>query len=138
MVSKLIWGIGWTFIRALKVWKIVHWCVTTLKGDAKFKEKLTCDFKNDIRNLVNFHVSSWKPEKLHFNWILLSKVYKDLGGKIQNCVSWHWRVMQSLKKNWLLVPKKTWGIYWIFTQLLKSPKLSLRWAIFVRSIWGLI
>ena len=26
-----------------------------LKGDAKFKEKLTGGLKNDIRNLVNFH-----------------------------------------------------------------------------------
>ena len=27
----------------------------TLKGDAKFEEKLLCAFKNDMRNLVNFH-----------------------------------------------------------------------------------
>ena len=30
----------------------------TLKGDVKFKGKLTPDLKNDIRNLVNFHASS--------------------------------------------------------------------------------
>ena len=29
--------------------------VTTLKGDVKFKEKVTSGLKNDIRNLVNFH-----------------------------------------------------------------------------------
>ena len=29
-----------------------------LKGDAKFKGKLTRGLKNDIRNLVNFHASS--------------------------------------------------------------------------------
>ena len=55
----------------------------TLKGDAKFKEKLTCGFKNDLRNLVNFQVSSRKSENLHFDWILLSKTYKDLDEKIQ-------------------------------------------------------
>ena len=33
-------------------------CVMTLKGDARFKGKLTCGLKNDIRNLVNFHASS--------------------------------------------------------------------------------
>ena len=27
----------------------------TLKSDVKFKEKLTCSFKHDMRNLVNFH-----------------------------------------------------------------------------------
>ena len=26
----------------------------TLKSDAKFKEELTCGFKYDMRNLVNF------------------------------------------------------------------------------------
>ena len=31
-------------------------------------------------------------------------------------VSWHWRVMQSLTENWLLVPKVTWGIRWILLQ----------------------
>ena len=34
----------------------------TLKGYAIFKGKLTGGLKNDIRNLVNFHVSSCKPE----------------------------------------------------------------------------
>ena len=37
-------------------------CVMTLKGDAIFKEKLTGDLKNDIRNLINFHESSSKSE----------------------------------------------------------------------------
>ena len=44
-----------------------------LKGDAKFNGKLTCGLKNDIRNLVNFHASSWKSENLHFGGFLLSK-----------------------------------------------------------------
>ena len=30
-----------------------------LKGDVKFKGKLTRGLKNDIRNLVNFRASSW-------------------------------------------------------------------------------
>ena len=55
----------------------------TLKGDAKFKGKLTCGLKNDIRNLVNFHASSRKSENLHFDQILLSKAYKYLDEKIQ-------------------------------------------------------
>ena len=34
----------------------------TLKGDAKFKRKLICDLKKDIRNMINFHAKSqaWK------------------------------------------------------------------------------
>ena len=46
----------------------------TLKIDAKFEEKLTRGFKNDIRNLVNFSVSSRKSENLNFDVLLLSKV----------------------------------------------------------------
>ena len=45
--------------------------------------KLTFSWKNNIRNLVNFHASSQKPENLHFDWIVLSKAYKDLDEKIQ-------------------------------------------------------
>ena len=109
-----------------------------LKDDAKFKRRLTFALKNDIRNLVNFYVSSRKSENLHFDWMLLSKAYKDLDENIQKSyVSCQWSVMQSLKKNWLLVSKMTWRIWWIFTQPLKSPKISLWWAIFVQGIWGL-
>ena len=39
-----------------------EFCVITLKGVAKFKGKLTCGLKNDIRNLVNFHASNQKSE----------------------------------------------------------------------------
>ena len=35
----------------------------TLKSDAKFKETLTCGFKYDMRNLVNFHATSQKAKK---------------------------------------------------------------------------
>ena len=34
----------------------------TLKNDARFKEKLTCDFKYDMRNLVNLHPTSEKSQ----------------------------------------------------------------------------
>ena len=33
-----------------------------LKSDAKFKEKLTCGFKYDMRNLVNFHPTTQKSK----------------------------------------------------------------------------
>ena len=55
----------------------------TLKGDAKFKGKLTPGLENDKRNLVNFPASSQKFENLHFNVFLLSKAYKILNEKVQ-------------------------------------------------------
>ena len=55
----------------------------TLKGNAKFKGKLTCGLINDMTNLANFCASKQKSENLHFDWILLPKAYKDLDEKIQ-------------------------------------------------------
>ena len=34
----------------------------TLKSDAKFKEKLSCGFKYDMTNLVNFHPTTQKSK----------------------------------------------------------------------------
>ena len=55
----------------------------TLKGDAKFKGKLTCGLKNDLRNSVNFHSSSRKSGNLHFDVLFLSKTCKDLDEKVK-------------------------------------------------------
>ena len=53
-----------------------------LKGSAIFKKKLT-GVKNDTGNLVNFHGSSRTSENVHFDGLLLSKVYKVLDEKVQ-------------------------------------------------------
>ena len=42
----------------------------TLKGDAKFKRKLTRGLKIYKSNSVNFHASSQKSTNLHFNGLL--------------------------------------------------------------------
>ena len=141
-VSKLAWGIGWTFIRAPKSLKNCtlmgsfcpkhsfrqkiseELCIITLKGVAKFKGKLTCGSKNDIRSLVSFHVSSRESENLNFDRTLFSKAYKDQDEQVQKSYfSWHWRVMQSFKNNWLLSSKMSWGIWWIFMGVVGSMKI---------------
>ena len=50
-------------------------CVMTMKNDAKFEEELTCQFKIDMRNLTNFDPSTRKSQNMHFNGLLLTKVY---------------------------------------------------------------
>ena len=35
-------------------------CIITMKNNAKFEEVLTCHFKTDMRNLMNFDSSSGK------------------------------------------------------------------------------
>ena len=42
--------------------------------DANFEGKLTCTFKNDMRNLANFHQSTRKSQNWDFAGIFLSKV----------------------------------------------------------------
>ena len=81
-------------------------CVLTMRNGAKFERELTCCFKIPMRNLTNFDPSSWTS-------LLLSKL----------CIVWlHWRGMQNLERNWLVVSKLWWDIWQILTQALKSFK----------------
>ena len=51
-------------------------------------------------NMERFNPSSQKSEILHFDELLLSKWYKNSAKKIQKSyLSWHWSVMQNLRKN---------------------------------------
>ena len=55
----------------------------TLKGDEKFKGKLTCGLINDLRYLVNFYAGSQKSGNFPFDGLLLSKAYKYLDEKVK-------------------------------------------------------
>ena len=107
--------------------------VMTLKGDAKSKGKLTCSLRNNLMNLLNFHASSWKSRNGHFDGLLSSKTYKYLDKKVQSFVSQNWRVIQTLKKNWLFVWKMTWGIWWTLTQAAESLKICTLMDYFCRN-----
>ena len=50
-------------------------CVMTMKNDAKFEEELTCQFKFDMRNLTILTRALKNLKNLHFNGLLLTKVY---------------------------------------------------------------
>ena len=79
----------------------------TLNSDAKFEEKPTLGFKNDMGNLVNFNVSSGKSEKFHFDMLPLSIACKVSAKKVQkNYLSWHWKEIETFKKNWLFLFEK--------------------------------
>ena len=66
------------------------------KGDAKFEEKLTCGLENDMRNMANFHQSTWKSQNLDFDEILQSKVQKVWASKFG---LW-WDPSSKLQKVW--------------------------------------
>ena len=40
-------------------------------------------------------------------------------------LSWHWRVMQNLKKDWFVVWKMTWGSWQIFIRTLESVTIGI-------------
>ena len=61
-------------------------------------------------------------QNLHSDWSLLCKIYKVWPKRVQARVQW--RAMQHLKKSWLVVWKRTWGIWKIFIRTLESVKIS--------------
>ena len=59
----------------------------------------------------------------HFNGLYLSKVYIFLAKRVRRSyVSWHWRMIQNLERNWLVDSKLTLGIWQILTRALEILK----------------
>ena len=83
------------------------------------------------RNFANFHQSTWKCQNWNFDGILLSKVGNVWAQNLQRSyVSWQWRMIQKLKRNWLVVLKLTWGTSQILTRALESLKnLCFNWLL---------
>ena len=80
----------------------------TLKSDVKFEEKLTFCLENDMRNLANFHQSTGKSQNWNFGKILLSQVENVWPLNLRwSYVSWKWRMIQKMKRNWLVLLKLT-------------------------------
>ena len=60
-------------------------------------------------------------KNFYFNELLLRKVYIDWAKSVKGSyLSWHWRVMQNLKRNLLVLSKVISGIWQILTRALKS------------------
>ena len=123
--------IWWILIRALKslkksflvIFDLKKLSFMTLESDAKFEEKLTCGLENNMKNLANFHQSTWKSQNWDFDGILLSKVENVWAENLQGSyVSWQWRMMQKLKRNWLVSSKLKWGIWRILIPALENLK----------------
>ena len=93
-----------------------------LKIATEFEGKLTCASKNDLRNLAIFHQST-KSQNRNFDDILLFKVKNVWVQNLQGSyLSWQWRMMQNLKRNWLVSSKLTWGVWRILARALENLK----------------
>ena len=105
-VSKIctLMGSFWSKYIMFELKNTKESCFMTLKTDAKFEEKLTCGFENDM-NLANFYQRTQKSQYWYFDGILLSNVENVWLSNLQRSyVSWQWR-MQNVKRNWLVISK---------------------------------
>ena len=94
-----------------------------LRSDATFKEKLTCAFKYDMKDLVNFHPTTQKSENFTLMGYFCPK-YMRFELKKYRGVIFH--DIEQWCKIWinpdLVVSKMAWGIGWTFIRALKSLK----------------
>ena len=97
----------------------------TMKSGAKFEEKLTCGSKYNMRNLIDFHPATQKPENFYEFWAEKYRgvIFHDTG---QWCKIW-------INPD-LVVSKMAWGIGWTFIREHKSKKLYIDGFFFVKSI----
>ena len=89
-------------------------------------------FTWEIRQTLTQALGSLK--NLHFNGHFLTKVYNVWAKKVQKrYFSWHWKVMQNLKKNWPVVWNMTRGTGKSSQEHSKISKSELWWDPFIQS-----
>ena len=109
-VSKL--GLWWDLLiqyrKCMSLKFTEELCIMAIKNDAKFEEELTSRFKIDTANWQILTRALECLKNLHFDGLLLTKVYNVWANKVQKSyVWWHWRLMQNFKENWLVHSKMT-------------------------------
>ena len=107
---------------AFKIYRGVILCHDNEKW-CKIWGKLTCRFNLTwgIWQTLTRALESLK--NFHFNVLFLSRVYIVWAKKVQKSyLSWHWRVIQNLERNRLVLSKLTRGIWQILTWALESLK----------------
>ena len=93
-----------------------YWCKIWRKNDLCFQK-----WHEVINTFLPEHVR--KSKNWDFNGVLLSKVENVWPWNLQGSfASWQWRMMQNLKRNWLVSSKLTRGIWQILTRALENLK----------------
>ena len=106
----------------------------TMKSDTNLERNRLVVSKLTLGIWQIFTLALESLKNFPFTGFLLNKVYIVWAKKVQRSyLSWHWRAMQNLKKNWLVVWEMTRGIWQIFTDHLNVSKLELGWDTFVKS-----
>ena len=92
------------------------WCKIWRKTDLYFLK-----WHEEFGKFSPEHVQ--KSKNWVFSWVLLSKVENVWAWNLQGSyVSWEWRMVQNLKRTWLVNPKFISGIWQTLTRALKNLK----------------
>ena len=138
----------------MKIWKFALWWASFVQSIWRFRWKSTEEYVSWHLRVVQILKKNWVfvPRMIwgiwwilmrtvaslkifHFGVVILLIGYKVSAEKVQeHYISWHWKKIQILKKNWLLVWKMTWEIWWTFTWAVERLTISLWQAPFVE-IW---
>ena len=107
-------------------------CIMTARNDAKFEIELTRYFKSLHEEFNKFWPKHSKNLKdLHFNGLILTKVYNVSAKKVQRS---YFGCTQDWYKVWRKTvrcfQKLTWGIWQIFTRALESLQIGTLMAPF--------
>ena len=114
-------------------WKNIKLQVKKYRGVMSHSTEEWCPIWRKTGFFVSKMIRIWwvltrtleNTKSLHFVWFLFCKVDNVWAKKIHRCyLSWLWRLMQNLKKNWLMVWKMTREIWWIFTIAIESLKIE--------------
>ena len=135
-----------TFIDSF-CWKYIKFQLKNYKRVMSHDTEESCKIwrKNDLS------FQKWQDfGEFWFEHLQVSKIWTLIGPfranyitfdlkKVQRSyLSWHWRFMQNLRKNWLVVWKMTWGIWQIFTSAHKSQNWDFYWVLLskVENVWA--
>ena len=138
VVSKMT-RIWWNLIWALKSPKNLHYDMSfpvmfDLKKSSgvifhdtrewcKIWRKTDFCFQKWHEEFEKFSPEHLKVSKLGLWWDSFVQSWTFMSLKLQGSyVSWQWRMMQKLKRNWLVSSKLTWGIWQILTRALENLK----------------
>ena len=122
-ISKIcpLMGCLWTKYTVFKLqkYRVVmfdgtgHWCKIWTKTDFCSQK-----WHEEFGKFSPEHLKVSKFEL--FDGILLSKVWA--WNLQESYLSWQWKKMQNWKRNWFVVSKLTWGLWWILTRALEYLK----------------
>ena len=130
-VSKL--GLWWDpFIQSRKLMSLKFTgklCVISLMEWCKIRRGISLSLQVLTSGIWRILTRTLKTlRNLHFNGLLLTKVYNIRAKKVQRTrtyVWWFWILIQNLKENWLVLSKMAWRIWLIFVHSLKNSNFIL-------------